>query len=948
VGRAPELEQLELMLGELDGGASACLAVEGEPGIGKTHLLAELRRRADERGMLVLSGTAAEFERDVPFALWTDALDAYVVSQDPEELVPAALRPELGGVLPSLAVDGRPPAVDERYRTHRAARALLERIAHGRALTLILDDLHWADPASLELIASLLKRPPTAPILLALGFRSGQAPPLLAGALAEPLVRRLQLAPLDEAGVRELLGAGVEDRRLATIRAETGGNPLYALQLARTPELPAQSSSSDRLGGEAGVPSLVAAALLAEVQELPAPARDLLEAASVAGDPFEPELAFAIAEMEPETGMDALDELLPSGLVRATDVPRQFAFRHPLVRRAVYESTKGGWRLGAHGRAAAALAAAGASAPARAHHVEHSAAPGDDDAVAVLVEAGQASASRAPAAAVRWFEAALRLLPADERQMRLGVLAMQAQALRATGDRERCREALLAALELLPPEQVALRVRLTAACAFSEDALGRHEEARARLDRALAELPADSPRERVEVLLSLCTGAFFTQDLERMRETAREAVEAAAKLGDAGLELAAAAMLSHAEVVLGRGEEAEPHLTRARELLGRLSDAELMARVEAVSRLGWAELYLERYAAARAHFERGLAISRASGQSQFVPYLLQGLALSEAPLGNRAAALELSESAVDAARLMNVDFVLAAALISRGAVALTTGDLEILIPAAREGLSLLEGGDVSVFGVIGNCGLAAALVEAGDLDADLDSLVALAGGWEMPRLPPGNRAQFQDVLTRGWLAAGELERARECASRAEAAGEEMGLPVALAQGWRARAAVLLADGEHEKAAELARRSAQSAGEAGARVEAARSLALAGRALVAAGEREQALELLRGAEAELDACGAVRPREEARQELRRLGGRVEPRGPAAGGEGLGSLTGREREVADLVTARRTNKQIAADLYLSEKTVESHLRNVFFKLGVSSRVEVAEAVEREAAP
>ncbi len=945
MGRSPELEQLELLLAGLDG--AACLAVEGEPGIGKTHLLGELRRRADERRMLVLGGTAAEFERDVPFALWTDALDAYVVSQDPDELVPAPMRPELGGVLPSLAVVDEPPAVDERYRTHRAVRALLENIAEGQPLTLILDDLHWADQASLELIASLLKRPPAAPVLLALGFRSGQAPPTLAAALAEPLVRRLQLAPLDEAGVRELLGAEVEEQRLARIRSETGGNPLYALQLARAAELPAQSSSSDRVGGEAGVPSLVVAALLAELQELPPAARDLLEAASVAGDPFEPELAFAIAGLEADAGMDALDELLPSGLVRATDVPRQFAFRHPLVRRAVYESTKGGWRLGAHARAAAALTAAGASAPARAHHVEHSAARGDTDAVAVLVEAGQASASRAPAASVRWFDAALRLLPADERQTRLGVLVLQAQALRATGDRERCRAALLAALELLPPDQVAIRVRLTAACAFMEDALGRHEEARARLDRALAELPEDSPQERVEVLLSLCTGAFFTQDLERMRELAEEAVDGATALDDAGLEMAARAMLSHAYVVLGREEEAAGHLTRAGELLRALSDLELAGRIEAVSRLGWAELYRERFAAAIANFERGLTISRATGQSQFVSYLLQGLSLSEAQLGNRTTALELSDNAIEAARLMNVEFILAAALISRGAAALVSGDLETLIPAAREGLALLEGRDVSVFGVIGSCGLAAALVEAGELNSDLDSLVAIAGGWEMPKLTPAYRAQFQEVLTRGWLAAGELERARDAAARAEAAAAELGLEVALAQGWRARAAILLADGEAEEAAALALRSAQSAAGAGARIEAARSRALAGQALAARGGRERALELLREAETELDACGATRPREEARRELRGLGGRVEPRGPAAGGEGLDSLTKREREVADLVTARKTNKQIAAELFLSEKTVESHLRNVFFKLGVSSRVEVAEAVEREAA-
>jgi ATP/maltotriose-dependent transcriptional regulator MalT len=944
VGRDPELEQLEQVLGEL--GDAACLAVEGEPGIGKSHLLAELRRRADERGMLVLSGAAAEFERDVPFALWTDALDAYVLSRDADEMVPAAVRPELGGVLPSLAAAEQPPPVDERYRTHRAVRALLEGIARGQALTLILDDLHWADQASLELIASLLERPPAAPVLLALGFRGGQAPPTLAAALAEPLVRRLRLAPLDEAGVRELLGGEVEERRLAAIRTETGGNPLYALQLGRTSEMPAQSSSSDHVGGEAGVPSLVAAALLAEVRELPAPARVLLEAASVAGDPFEPELAFAIAEMDAGAGMDALDELLPSGLVRATDVPRQFAFRHPLIRRAVYESTKGGWRLGAHARAAAALAQAGAPAPARAHHVQHAATQGDVAAAAVLIEAGQVSASRAPAAAVRWFDAALRVLPEGERQMRLGVLVMRAQALRATGDRERCRGALLEALDLLPPEETALRVRLTAACAFSEDALGSHEQARARLDRALAELPDDCPRERAEVLLSLGTGAFFTQDLARMRETAAEALATATELGDGGLELHATAMLGHAEVLLDGGERAAPLLERAAELLTALADSELAARVEAVNRLGWAELYLERFAAASDRFQRGLAISRATGQSQFVPYMLQGQALAEATLGNGAAALELSESSIESARLMNVDFLLSAVLVSRGAATMMIGDLDAVISAAREAVEILEGMDAGIFVAIGGAGLAAALVASGHQAVEAEPHVELAGGWEMPKLSPAYRAQFQEVLTRGWLAAGERKRARESAERAEAAGEELGLSMGLGQGWRARAAVLLADGDAGKAAELALRSAESAAAVGARIEAARSRALAGRALAAEGKRDQAVELLREAEAELDACAATREREEARRELRRLGARVEPRGPETGEDGLGSLTKREREVADLVTARKTNKQIAGALFLSEKTVESHLRNVFFKLGVSSRVEVAEAIERDA--
>ena len=782
-------------------------------------------------------------------------------------------------------------------------------------------------------------------MLLALGYRTGQVGTQLYAALAEPGVRLAHLEPLGEAEVGGLLGEEVDERRRAEIHGESGGNPLYALQLSRAGELPTRSSSGDRIAGEAGVPALVAAALLEEVEGLPEDARSLLEAASVAGDPFAPELAFAIAGLESEEGYDALDRLLPSGLVAPTDVPREFAFRHPLVRRAVYESTKGGWRLGAHARAAEALEAVGAPAPARAHHIEQSAARGDVEAADLLVEAGVSSASRAPATAVRWYDAALRLLPEGDEERRLGAFLLQAQALRGIGDRERCLAALLSALELLPPDATAMRIRLTAACAFCEDALGRHSQARARLERVMRELPDDCSRERVQVLLNLAGGAFFSQDFELMRETSLAAVEAAEPLGSPNLDLAAAAMLGHADVLLGRIDEAGPVVDRAAALAAGLADAELVEAIDAVNRLGWAEYYLERFADSISHLERGVALSRATGQSQFIPYMQQGRALSEMMLGNRDRALELSEDAVEAARLMGIDYVLGAALCSLGGTALISGDLEIVIPAAHEALSLLEPLDPSMVTALAGAGLAAATIEAGDLSAELEPHLEAAGGWEMPKVEATYRAQFGEVLTRGWLAAGETERARESAARSEAAAAELGLPVALAQGRRARAAILLADGEAEAGAELALRSAESAAGAGARIEAARSRALAGRALGEAGRRDEALRSLREAEAELDACGAARPRDEARRALRRLGGRAEPRGPAAGGEGLQSLSGREREVADLVTARKTNKEIAADLFLSEKTVESHLRNAFFKLGVSSRVEVARLVERE---
>ena len=129
------------------------------------------------------------------------------------------------------------------------------------------------------------------------------------------------------------------------------------------------------------------------------------------------------------------------------------------------------------------------------------------------------------------------------------------------------------------------------------------------------------------------------------------------------------------------------------------------------------------------------------------------------------------------------------------------------------------------------------------------------------------------------------------------------------------------------------------------MQAAFSRSLEGRALAAAGEREQAITVLRQAEQELDACGSLRVRDEMRRELRRLGARSEPRGPAAGDSGIDALTKRELEIAGLVTDRMTNREIATALFLSDKTIESHIRNIFHKLGVTSRVDVARAVERE---
>jgi DNA-binding NarL/FixJ family response regulator len=158
--------------------------------------------------------------------------------------------------------------------------------------------------------------------------------------------------------------------------------------------------------------------------------------------------------------------------------------------------------------------------------------------------------------------------------------------------------------------------------------------------------------------------------------------------------------------------------------------------------------------------------------------------------------------------------------------------------------------------------------------------------------------------------------------------------------------VALDAGEPGSAAEHALSSADSAEGIGAVVEAALSRTLAGRALAQAGDADQAGAELSQAAAALDACGATRYRDAAEQELRKQGHRIhrQTRAVDPGGGGIGSLTERELEVARLVVDRKTNAEIAAELFLSVKTIESHMRNLFHKLGVPSRIEVARTIER----
>jgi ATP/maltotriose-dependent transcriptional regulator MalT len=958
VGRAQELDGFDQLLAQLDNGGAAAVEVVGEPGIGKTRLLAELASRADARGYLTLAGSASELDRDQPFSVFVDALDEYLQGLAPDQLAMLSedVRVELAAVFPALAGHanrGNVALVTERYRSHRAVRECLQLLASSQPLVLVLDDLQWADAGSIELLGALLRRPPTGPYLAALGARPHQSPDRFSAALDRArragTLTRFELRAFTRAEADEFLAGTIDDADAALIYTESGGNAFYLSQLARSLHRSGTSTtpSPDVSLGDVEVPGTVASAIAEELGLLSDTARRVLEGAAVAGDPFDPELASAAAEVSESAGIDALDELLQVDVIRKTDVPRRFRFRHPLVRRAVYEATPGGWRLSAHERSSKALAERGASASARAHHIEQAARVGDEAAIALLREAAEAAALRAPASAARWLASALRLLPDNApAEIRVDLHLERARALAATGQLEASRTALLESLRLVPAEAEAQRVKLIAACAGVEFWLGRHEEGHARLLAALDHLADAASPEAVALMLELATDAMYQGEFGQMRDRGLRALDAARPLDNRPLIATALAIVSLANAMSGAITEAETHAAEAAAVLTAMSDEEYALRLDSGAYLAIAEMYLNRYDESAAHAERAIAVGRAAGF--LFPYLLPTLGTVKLIRGALRDATDIFDTAVEMARLADHTEGIAWNLFNRSVVALATGDLTTAVTAAEESVELTQRLNDTPAAAWAAVALAAASVAAGEPRRAIETLAPRAESENLRFLFGGWRNWALEVLTRAYLAVGQNDDAKRTAAVAETDARAVGLPLARAMADRATAAVALAAGDATGAVDRALVSIAACEEIGAVIEAELSRVLAGRALAQAGQRERAAAELEHAAAAFELVGAIRYREETERELRKLGRRRYRRTRSAepGGTAIDSLTQRELQIAQLIVDDKTNPQIAAALFLSPKTVETHIRNIFHKLGVSSRLQIARAVDRAA--
>ena len=919
VGRERELATLDGCVATVADGESAVLLVVGEAGIGKTSLLNRLRTSAGPR-FAVVAGRATELERDVPLALF-----------DGTDLLPPA-----------------PP--DDRADLARSiSSAVLER-GHRRPVAILLDDVHWADVASLELVQALLTRPPRTPHLLAAFLRPGPVVDILARTArsAGRPVEHLEVGPLTRDSARLLADRGgaphLDIERLVT---QSGGNPLLLTELSRATAGPHAHTGRPHVPDRRELPTGIVASVEGELEQLSPPARELVSCGALLGDPFDLELARAVSGLSRDETGPAVDELVAVRLVRPTTALSRLEFRHPVVRTAVNGAMPLTARLDRHARAAEVLTDAGAPTPAVAHHLVHVASPGDTNAAATLRMAAAAVRTRAPSVAADWFLAAQRCAPATD----VEAFADLTDVLLQSG---RVEEALETADDGLAHAggDPAERLRLDLLAARVERVVGRHEASHRRLQRALEGDPPE--RMRLDLLVGLASSAFDQGDFgeaARIVAEADQAVQAVLSVGSvgsvdsvesagagAGRRVARAAVAAFAAMVAriaGDIPESERRADEAMALVGSAQDDELAADAELLILVPWSLVQLDRLDDALLAGRRGAGAARAAGNEVVAVILALPEALVLGLQGRLAEAIAASERTVLEARLTHVDQALQLALWLHAWLLVDGDRLEEGLAAATESVRIAEGLEDSVMVTAARSVLGSSLIVAGRAEEGVPLLAAHDG-------EPSWICRWSPRLVEGYLALGDVAGAVAAAQRAVALDAVLGLRGTSTAVHRALALVALSHDDLDVALAEGEAALDAARALGMRHDESQALVLCARARRDA-EPERAADELDEAYRLATRLGQSRTARQAARELRRLGRRIGSAGRrSAEATGVGSLTVREREIADLVAAGHTNREIAARLYLSDKTVEAHLSRAFAKLGVRSRAAVAAAV------
>ncbi|WP_426561776.1 helix-turn-helix transcriptional regulator [Angustibacter sp. McL0619] len=948
VGRRGETQVLERALAEARRGRPSVVHLSGLPGLGKSRLIAQTCATAAVQGATVLHSSAAERDAGRLFGAVADPFEHYL------SVVPESAGGSRGGAGPELGrlaaiglADPEGGAEPGAREVGRLLREVLTDLAASRPVLLAVDDVHWADEGSVDVLASLSRRPPHAAVTVLLGYRPQPRvaalhglPPGRVEGTASATRQRIELGPLDDDDVALLLPDTPAARRRSLLES-SAGNPFYLLALHHAQQQPTSTADDG-----SRLPAAVHAALRAEIDACDPCQRQVVEAAAVVGDPFAAELVGAVADVPVGEVLAALDALRDRDLCQPT-VDGRWCFRHSLVRRVAYDAQSSSARVEHHRRAAVQLARTGATPAQRARHVLVAARPGDVAAAELLLDAADGVAGQAPGLAEQWYAGALAVLPDGGSRGTAGVQLARAQALTSVGQLNRTRDLVHDLLALLPVGD-SRRAAASRIAARVEHLMGRNSESAAMLTRELAATGRGSPRVRAELELELATTRLLGGSFAEARLAARRA----RRLGTTSDHLLAAyagGVIALGAAVSGDVRSGLEECAKAAAALDGLSDSELAASLEAGTWLGWAELFLERLADSIRHLERCLTIARRGAHQHVLAHLLIGYGSALKTVGRLGEAAEVFDEAAEAAAPTASPELETMTVTMQCRAATWLGDLRRARTLGARAVRAAQGRE-NWFASVAVATLAQARLAAGHPQGCVQAIFDAGGGIELESFDPASRCDWWEVATRAALLEGQHELAADLAARSArcAASVELSAPAANAR--LASAEVLLARGDGAAAATDAERAAELFARAGYELDRARAQLVQGRAAALAGERGAALAVLHEAQTTFATCGARRLLAEARFELRRLGlrlptaaaeraaaERAEAGDPAAGP--LAVLSPRERQVAALVALGQTNRQIAAELVVSEKTVESHLGHIFTKLGLSSRAGLA---------
>lgn len=982
VGRTDELGALEALVENRERGTSLVF-LSGEGGVGKSRLVSELADRMERRGWTVARGRAYPVETGVPYALFSDAFLPVLRGMDQDTLTVLSRggEAELAHLFPALTLGERevprPEAGSdpEEFRT-RILWNFTEFLASYAArapLLVVLEDLHWADDSSLRLLHFVARQVQDQPLFLLATYNHGERDrngqlvqterSLLSMRTAE--VRRLE--PLNRTQLTELVCRmfGV-DEAVVTDFCEflygwTRGNPFFTEEVLKSLVSSGTLTRQNGrwLGWEArdiGLPGSIRDAVMVRVGGFSEAAQTVAELAAVIGSRVGYPLLASVVELSEAALLEALEELCAHRVLaeETEEGTVVYDFVHPVVRETLYGEFGLQRARILHGTVAEALEAyRGSDAMAHADELAYHFARSDaghlaSKAVRYLAEAGRRALERnADREAVNYLRAALdrhaRLAGDHDAPPRLEVVTLLARGHLRLGEYEAACNLWADALAMVDPgtpEEAEVRRALGLAHFWC----GRHGQALEHLEAGL-EAARGTPANEVPMRL---VRAHCFQELGRgveARDELREALPLAEELGDASLLARTHRSLGLLHVWMGPPARAREHAERAIELARRAEDLS----VEFWARWGLAVQFgmmgdTERLEPAIQE-ARELAVALRS------PVLRLWTAEMSIELayatGDWDTALALGEQSIGLARKLNQRALLPRLLVWTSLVYVGRGDLEraeLLVAEACDISGLRRtGGPLDVHLVVpAYIGLAHYQVALGDYHDAIASArrgLEIAEGtgyilWAIHRLLP--------IYAEACLWAGEIELAAELGHRMRQHAETMNHTLGMAWADACEALVAWKRGDPAGGAVLMRRAAERLEEIPMIPYAARiRRQLAGR-LAEIGDVEGSVEELRLVHDVFVKLGAELELEKARMQFREVGHRPPPRGA---GEGIAGLTPRELEIALLVARRKSNKAIGKELGISPRTASTHLSNIFQKLDLTNRGELADLIRSE---